>query len=119
MPDSYGYPTDEEKERLRTFTGTVREYMAYLKSIGNYWPDHDSWGWHEKDVIYKGGERVYEISTGGWSGNEELIDIISEDMVYILYWEKHTRGGHYEFRIPFSQLDSPVLHLKENVDASA
>jgi len=42
------------------------------------------------------------LSTGGWSGNEEIISTLRETMFWVLYWHTHRRGGHYTFEIPIN-----------------
>ena len=46
--------------------------------------------------------RVYciNISTGGWSENEDVINDLKETIFWMLRWHQSTRGGHYEFRCP-------------------
>lgn len=53
------------------------------------------------------GKRVlrFEYHTGGWSGNEDVIGALRENMLFFsMYWEKSTRGGHYYFRIRLKEL---------------
>ncbi len=48
------------------------------------------------------GKRVlrFEYHTGGWSGNEDVINALERNpLFFALYWKKSTRGGHYYFRI--------------------
>jgi hypothetical protein len=40
-----------------------------------------------------------ELCTHGWSGCEEMIDALQENMLFwTMYWYSTTRGGLYEFR---------------------
>ena len=115
MPEN-GYPTKAEIRRLRTFKGTWREYMAYLQSIGEYWSGNPaSWGWTEYDttsaVPSPRKEHVYEISTGHWSGNEDLMGVVERDFLHFMFWESSRRGGHYEYRIPLDMLDTEMMHF--------
>lgn len=48
------------------------------------------------------GKRVlrFEYHTGGWSGNEEVINALRRNILFFsMFWKKSTRGGHYYFRI--------------------
>ena len=48
------------------------------------------------------GKRVlrFEYHTGGWSGNEDVINALHHNILFWpLFWEKSTRGGHYYFKI--------------------
>lgn len=87
--DADGYPTDEELERIET------------------WGPNDLEGWFEfihSNWIYpsyfgKAGN-LYEISTGGWSGHEEIINAMEKNYVcWSLTWQQARRGGHFLFEI--------------------
>ena len=42
----------------------------------------------------------FELHTGGWSDNEEIMGNISKNhMFWYMYWHKSVRGGHYYFKI--------------------
>ena len=68
----------------------VKELLEYVKSI--WW--EPGWGWKQSG-------RKYWISTGGWSGNEELIGAMHNNFIF---WSQcfvqHRRGGHYILEIP-------------------
>lgn len=103
MTDNDGYPTDEELDRIRTWTGTDwRDWFAFIKSAGKYWPGDDPWGWTEFDGKDDFGKaiRVYHVSTGGWSGNEDIIAAMRENWIgWSMTWMEHRRGGHYRFNV--------------------
>lgn len=86
------YPSELELRRVRTWpVSDWHGLFAYLRARWNY-----------ADVGYwtKRGS-TYSISTGGWSGNEELIGALQENhIVWSLCWISSRRGGHYVFRVP-------------------
>ena len=45
----------------------------------------------------KNGTETLELTTGGWSENEALIDEISSTMFWFLWWQISKRGGYYKF----------------------
>lgn len=100
MPDE-DYPTDEDLEQIRTWPfGDAAGWFAFVKA--HWWmPD---WGWREADgtgdsvgCLDKPARR-YHISTGGWSGNESLIEAMEKNvLLWSLTWEESRRGGHYKF----------------------
>ena len=95
--DNEGYPTEEELEKIRTWPIVIEssldedfhELMSYVKEL--WWmPD---WGWsYDKET------ETYSLSTGGWSGNEDIIGALQENVMWwIMFWKSSRRGGHYEF----------------------
>lgn len=105
MSDADGYPTDEELKRIEEwpFEAGLREWFAYIKAAGHYWPK-GIFGWceadHDADELFSRPYHAYYVSTGGWSGNESIIDAMQKNFVcWQLTWYSHRRGGHYEFRV--------------------
>jgi hypothetical protein len=67
--------------------------MAFVKSVGNYWPQ-ETFGWGQEG-------RTYHVSTGGWSGNEEILSAMQDNLIFwMVCWQEHKRGGHYVFELP-------------------
>ena len=86
--DDDGYPTDETLARIRTWPcGDFDGLMAFINSI--WW---QKYGWKEA--------RGYvHMSTGGWSGNEDIISALRENRVFwAMFWYSNKRGGHYIFK---------------------
>lgn len=88
MSDEVVYPTEEELERIRTWAaGEITELMVF---VGGLWYFKE-WGWRQLG-------KIYWLSTGGWSGNEDLIGALQDNqMFWALYWQQSRRGGHYIF----------------------
>ena len=81
------YPREEE---LKTITEWPSDWPALMAYVKHLWWAAD-WGWTQK-------EERYNISTGGWSGNESLISAMAQNFVFwAACWENHRRGGHYTF----------------------
>lgn len=105
------YPTGEELVRVETWPlDNPLGWFAYIKSIGHWWlqqPEPSGWfGWHESDGQDYIGKavRVFNVSTGGWSGNEEIISAMEERTLlpmdlWTTTWHSTTRGGHYVFMV--------------------
>ncbi len=90
------YPTKKQLKKVNRWEvksiSDYREYMQYIKSI-----------WHWEDYFVDKGNDVYELHTGGWSGNEDIIgEMMRNVLFWINYWKQSRRGGHYIF--------SPMRH---------
>ena len=97
--DDGGYPTDAALDIIRLWHWSdIKGWFEFVKSVW-YSP---SWGWSEglEPHDYEKNKEVYRynISTGGWSGNESIISAMNEnDMIWSLTWVQSRRGGHYIF----------------------
>jgi hypothetical protein len=84
------HPTDEELTRLREWPlNDPRGWLEYARSL---WRMQD-WGWPELEG---------EVSTGGWSGNEEILDAMQDAHMGLLWhqvWHQTRRGGHYTLNL--------------------
>lgn len=89
--DKDGYPTKKALEKIKSWNShDVDGFLDFLKSI---------WWW-EYGYILKGKNirRLY-LHTGGWSGNEDVIEVLLSSWFGWCYWEESRRGGHYKFVI--------------------
>ena len=99
--DEDGYPTHWALELIAGWNWQDPVgFMEFVKSLWWY-PD---WGWDESEIDdpYREKKKVrqYDISTGGWSGNESLIRAMEKtDMLWYMIWVQSRRGGHYIFQI--------------------
>ena len=93
MPTNDGYPTDDELQKIKKWDGIKDPHglLDFLESVW-HWPD---WGFNLT------GKRILKLylSTGGWSGNEDIIRTLRETTFWNLYWQQSKVGGHYRFRI--------------------
>ena len=91
------YPSDEQLDQITKWEfkapGDFDRFMAFVKSIGNWWPQ-ELFGWKQEG-------RDFWISTGGWSGNESILAAMEQNMIFwMVCWQEHARGGHYKFTLP-------------------
>lgn len=99
--DGDGYPTEAALEIVRIWHwGDARGWFEFIKSIWHMAP----WGWRESEVdheyIKDKKVYVYNISTGGWSGNESIIWAMQKtNMMWHLNWVQSRRGGHFIFEL--------------------
>lgn len=92
-----GYPTEEFLERIRTWEvkrrADCKALLEFIRAGGWYYPEFFS----PADWSRKG---VWMVSTGGWSGNESVIDAMEDNhMFWLLSWASSRRGGHYMFDV--------------------
>jgi len=97
--DEHGYPTAEALKIIKEWSDPYPSLMEFVKKI--WWqPD---WGWRKeniKDDVFSRGIKMYALSTGGWSGNEDIIDAMRKNRNFWMYnWYSSRVGGHYEFRL--------------------
>ena len=106
--DKDGYPTDETLERIRTWDiKTMRDAAEAMDFAGSAWSYPDRWEcierWEDPDWPSHP-KRVCRFSTGGWSGNESIVDAIEgNQMLQMLGAWSWQRGGHYEYRFPLPE----------------
>jgi len=97
--DSDGCPTEETLKKISGWECTdFRGCMEFVKSIWAY----ADWGWHETNeadwIKTDKVNRVYRISTAGWSGNESIISALKKNSIlWFLNWWESRRGGHFVF----------------------
>lgn len=86
------YPEIEELEQIKNWSHESgwKALMDFIESI--WWMPE--WGFSRR------GKR-YDISTGGWSGNEEIIKAMTENFIFwSMCWVSTRRGGHFVFKLP-------------------
>ena len=80
--------TDEEISIFNT-----NDFFEGVTIIEKYWnQDYGTF-----NIESKNGITVLELTTGGWSENEEIINILCDKMFWFLWWQKSKRGGYYKF----------------------
>jgi hypothetical protein len=89
------YPTQEDLDILSKWDfnqGSIKDFLDFLES-----------SWWMADWGFKlSGKRVLKLQlhTGGWSGNEDIIDAIQKQFIFwSMCWTETHRGGHYYFKI--------------------
>ena len=84
--DRDGYPSASTLAQISAFKG---DYNSLLKQIA---PMFDSYGRCERV------DNTWELVTGGWSGNESIIQALRDNVLFwALCWQLSKRGGYYEF----------------------
>ena len=86
------YPTTGELKKIKKWDfSNLVGLMEFVKPL---WEFADVGYWKQKG-------RTYWLSTGGWSGNESIVEALQDNtMFWMLCWQYSRRGGHYRFHIP-------------------
>lgn len=93
--DEDGYPTKEALDKIENWS--YNDPRGWFKFIENIWHLR-SWGWAED--YNENGKYEYNISTAGWSGNEDIIRAMQENKnLWYFSWVQSRRGGHYIFEV--------------------
>ena len=71
----------------------TNDFYEGVSIIEKYW--NQDYG--TLDIEGKNGIVTLELTTGGWSENEEIIDILCNTMFWFLWWQESKRGGYYKF----------------------
>lgn len=96
--DKDGYPTEETLDLIRNWTYT--DFNGLMDFVISLW----LYPYCVEDIkvfnVFDNEVREINISTGGWSGHEEIIgELKANAMFWLCCWEESKRGGHYRFHI--------------------
>jgi len=109
MSEFSEYPDEETLVAIRDCDIFKTGIMPLVNLvIDNWWSADQLVKMRGKNVIY------LELHTGGWSGNEELIDALQMTKGFWGFcWLKSTRGGHYYFKIDKKLWEEGMKKIKE------
>mgnify|MGYP001558197779 CR=1 FL=1 len=86
------YPSEDQLDAIEVWT-RENGWSALLEYVKALWWAAD-WGWTQDGW-------TYHISTGGWSGNESLIEAMRKNRLFWgECWIESRRGGHFVFLAP-------------------
>lgn len=92
MKRDYPLPCQLKKLARLAEQNKPMETVEYMRGL--WWAD--TWGFH---VNQKPGGVQLDLSTGGWSGNEDIIGVLQKSFFWLAHWKQSSRGGHYIFFI--------------------
>lgn len=105
LMDEDEYPTDEELEALTRLEGTPRQFVDEVVRMWEY-PNYATVTTIKDD--FDRHVLQLRLATGGWSGNESIVEAIDASMFRILWWHLSQRGGLHIYRVPVALLDEPL-----------
>ena len=82
------YPTDDDLARIKAWP--VSDCAGLFDFVQSIWSRYG-------DAAMEDG--TLRLVTGGWSGNEDVINAMGENMmVWTMCWQSSHRGGLYTFK---------------------
>lgn len=111
--DADGYPTEEtliliERFELGTYFEKLPDYLQLIKS-----------NWWVPEWVYDRETGILQMSTFGWSGNEDIIRSMQKNLMFWgLFWCESRRGGHYKFEL-FQFCDDGKTRFKPMIEVTA
>lgn len=87
--DQHGYPDDRTLFELEWRRRDPAAWLNYAKA---------AWNQHYGKVDVKDGR--FHFATGGWSGNESVIEAMRKNTLWALLWDSSHRGGLHVLRAP-------------------
>ena len=104
--DDDGYPEDECLEALKAapldFPRAAR-FIVDVLGVGN--PHSMASVCDARDGFTEAPVKNVTFSTGGWSGNEDLIGIATSRFDVSHFLHQWNAGGHYQFQVPLAMLE--------------
>ncbi len=100
------YPSASWLDRVSSLVQNESSPIAYYTFLYcltlNKYTDYDNVQAVGPAVVRLNGSKyhVWAYHTFGWSGNEAIIDAISESLLWEYFLEIYERGGHYYFTLP-------------------
>lgn len=86
------YPGDDDLARLRVWDmADPMGWLAYARTL--WWAPER--GWPSEDF-----SGAVHVSTGGWSGNEEIVTAMQANALWGACFLRYTAGGHYDLCLP-------------------
>ena len=81
-----GYPSARELEMVKRWP--IGDPLGWVEFIDGLWTYRD---------YSRRTQRRWHLSTGGWSGNEDIVAAMRSSLLWCYGFASHRRGGHYVF----------------------
>ena len=93
--DKEGYPDTHDLDRIRTWDPKLAHGLAdFVRGL---------WNWQHMAMLHCGPDGkiwVLDLRTGGWSGNENIVEAMRANTVFwAMCWQMSDSGGHHVFEI--------------------
>ena len=87
------YPSEPELEFIKNFDCSRKDPYELVRFLEEIWAYHDEGFAFNKETGNLG------LHTCGWSGNEDIIQALRQNLFWAVYWMKSERGGHHYFKV--------------------
>lgn len=116
--DSKGYPTEESLEKLKQAINNTKDIDGCKRAVEAFYSAleeniYEDYCGSAKVEVRGEVIDVWEYHTGGWSGNEAIINTLQQSWLWNLLLERYDRGGHYYFT---PKDKAPFLNIKKGDD---
>ena len=108
MLDADNYPDEASLKQIREYDLLEQPFSGLLQLL---W---ENTNWADRQIFMRGKHVIHlTYSTGGWSGNENVVDALRANILFWgLCWERTDAGGHYYFRIDLRQMQGMHRRMK-------
>lgn len=95
MLDEHNYPDEKSLKEIKEWDIPKQGIRGLLDLV------KENTKWSDRQIHITGKKVIrFEYHTGGWSGNEDVINALRQNLLFWpLFWVKSIRGGHYYFKI--------------------
>lgn len=91
--DKDGYPSEKTLHAIEIWLDDYGSLMFFIQDYIEL-----NYGWCSGDRPDGFDTGVWSVITGGWSGNESIINALKKNKLFWLnHWQQSTRGGSYIF----------------------
>ena len=90
---------ERQLEMIRSWPDT--DHPGLMEYVESLWR-RGEWGWKQQRNPFTGrvASRTYQVSTGGWSQNKDIIAALEANRPFWEQcWVSYRVGGHYEFKV--------------------
>ena len=87
------YPTDEQLKEIECWPH--KDFIGLAEFVVSIWNYGHPWATLKGKKV-----KTLRLATGGWSGNENIIDALGKNLLFwSVCWQKSSKGGAYVFKI--------------------